>query len=94
MSAGQPVEGTTIAWIDGRWGAAAELSLPLLDRGLLLADGLFETMLVQAGRPQLLEQHLERWSRSAAELAMAPPPGQAALAPCLLYTSPSPRDRG
>jgi branched-subunit amino acid aminotransferase/4-amino-4-deoxychorismate lyase len=83
MSAGQPVEATTIAWIDGRWGAAAELSLPLLDRGLLLADGLFETVLVQAGRPQLLEQHLERWSRSAAELAMAPPPGQAALAPLI-----------
>ena len=83
MSAGQPVEATTIAWIDGRWGTAAELSLPLLDRGLLLADGLFETVLVQAGRPQLLEQHLERWSLSAAELAMAPPPGQAELAPLI-----------
>jgi hypothetical protein len=40
-------------------------------------------VLVQAGRPQLLEQHLERWSLSAAELAMAPPPGQAALAPLI-----------
>jgi 4-amino-4-deoxychorismate lyase len=83
MSGGLPVEAATIAWIDGRWGAAAELSLPLLDRGLLLADGLFETVLVQSGQPQLLEQHLERWSHSAAELAMAPPPGQAALAPLI-----------
>ena len=68
---------TSVAWIDGQWGTAASLQLPLDDRALLLADGLFETVLIRNGEPQLLQEHLQRWSESA----------------CLLYTSPSPRDR-
>ena len=71
-----------IAWIDGpagegRWGEPAALGLPLHDRGLLLADGLFETLLVERGQPQLLKEHLERWHGGAALLGMAPPPGAA-----------------
>ncbi|NDD44970.1 MAG: hypothetical protein EBZ24_06010, partial [Synechococcaceae bacterium WB9_4xB_025] len=64
----------SISWCNGRWGSAKELGVPLSDRGLLLADGLFETVLVQAGKPRLLEAHLQRWQTSAALLAMAPPP--------------------
>ncbi len=72
-----------IAWIEpsgapgaaGLWGAPAELALPLADRGLQLADGLFETLLVEAGQPLLLSAHLQRWSQSAALLGMEPPPG-------------------
>ena len=30
---------TAIAWIEGQWGTAASLELPLNDRALLLADG-------------------------------------------------------
>ena len=44
----------TIAWIDGCWGEPDDLQLPLSDRGLQLADGLFETVLVLDGAPQLL----------------------------------------
>lgn len=58
----------------GRWGRPQELALPLADRGLLLADGLFETLWLEDGRPQLLEPHLRRWRASAALLGMAPPP--------------------
>lgn len=73
-----------IAWIDdpapeGRWGPPETLSLPLSDRGLLLADGLFETLLVEAGRACLLEEHLERWRLSAALLALPAPPGSATV---------------
>ncbi len=73
-----------IAWIDapapeGLWGSPEELGLPLNDRGLLLADGLFETVLVQAGVPRLLAAHLERWRHSAQLLAMAPPPTEASV---------------
>ncbi|MFZ9850148.1 MAG: aminotransferase class IV [Vulcanococcus sp.] len=71
------------AWIDGRWGAPAELSVPLADRGLQLADGLFETVLVDAGRPQRLEEHLQRWRQGAALLALAEPPDQAWLLPLI-----------
>jgi len=74
--------GTAIAWIgppqgEGLWGSPAELAMPLDERGLLLADGLFETVLVREGRPQLLAPHLRRWCESAALLGLPPPPAQA-----------------
>jgi branched-subunit amino acid aminotransferase/4-amino-4-deoxychorismate lyase len=77
-----------IAWIDapapeGTWGDPDQLSLPLSDRGLLLADGLFETVLVQAGRPRLLAEHLARWQASAASLGMEPPPDADRVLPLL-----------
>lgn len=77
-----------IAWIDGpapqgTWGDPDQLCLPLSDRGLLLADGLFETVLIQAGRPRLLEEHLARWQASAASLGMAAPPGADLVVPLL-----------
>ncbi|MGB0875070.1 MAG: aminotransferase class IV, partial [Synechococcus sp.] len=74
---------TSVAWIDGQWGTAASLQLPLDDRALLLADGLFETVLIRNGAPQLLEEHLQRWSDSAALLGMDPPPQQNALEPLI-----------
>ena len=79
-SAAGGAEAVDIGWIDepgptGRWGHPAELGLPLSDRGLLLADGIFETVLVQGGRPRLLARHLDRWRHGAALLGMeAPPP--------------------
>lgn len=80
-------EQASVAWIGdprqgpgaGQWGTPGELNLPLDDRGLLLADGLFETVLVEEGEPRLLEAHLGRWQRSAALLEMAPPPGAEAI---------------
>lgn len=71
----------SLAWIDdppgeGRWASAEKLSVPLDDRGLLLGEGLFETVLVEGGQPQLLAQHLERWHGGAALLGLAPPPDQ------------------
>ena len=72
-----------IAWLDGHWGAPHELSLPLNDRGLQLADGLFETVLIQGGEPQLLEEHLQRWSISANLLGMAAPPERSHLLPLI-----------
>jgi branched-subunit amino acid aminotransferase/4-amino-4-deoxychorismate lyase len=66
----------TIAWIDGRWGDPDDLQLSLSDRGLQLADGLFETILVLNGTAQLLPEHLARWIASAELLGMDPPPSQ------------------
>ncbi|NDF62327.1 MAG: hypothetical protein EB136_05250 [Synechococcaceae bacterium WBB_3_034] len=74
---------TAVAWIGGSWGAPEELQLPLADRGLQLADGLFETVWVEGGRPQLLQAHLRRWHHGAQLLGMAPPPTEAALEPLL-----------
>ena len=76
-AAGEPAA----ALPQGAWGDPGELALPLADRGLLLADGLFETVLLEEGRLQLLEEHLERWRSSAELLAMAPPPDQTLILP-------------
>ena len=65
-----------IAWIDGQWGSSSELKLPLQDRALQLADGIFETILILNQKPQLLGSHLRRWEQSASLLGMASPPDQ------------------
>ena len=70
---------TAIGWIDtgsgpGQWGAPDSLQLPCDARGVLLAEGLFETVLVLAGQGQLLGAHLQRWQDSAALLGLASPP--------------------
>ena len=80
-----PAASTAIAWIDspearGCWGDPAALALPLDDRGLLLADGLFETLMVSDGRARLLTAHLARWRQGAALLGMEAPPTAAQLA--------------
>ena len=74
-----PESPASLAWIDtpaphGQWGPVNRLTLPVGDRGLLLADGLFETVLILEGRPRLLEAHLCRWHAGAEQLGMAPPP--------------------
>lgn len=51
--------GATATWLDG----APVSSLPLPDRGLDFGDGLFETILLQRGRPLLLDLHLQRLQR-------------------------------
>lgn len=75
-----------IGWIGGpgqagQWGTPAALAIPLDERGLLLADGLFETVLVEQGTPQLLAAHIQRWHHSAALLGMAPPPALEQIKP-------------
>lgn len=77
-----------IAWLadasgPGCWGPPEDLALPISDRGLLLADGVFDTLLVEAGRAWLLKEHLDRWHRSAALLALPPPPGVAIVQPLI-----------
>ena len=72
-----------VGFLDGCWAEPSQLFISLNDRGLQLADGLFETVLVLGGEPQLLEAHLRRWQSSAALLAMAPPPGAAELQPLI-----------
>ena len=67
---------TILGWHNGEWGSADALGMPLTDRGLQLADGLFETVLIQDGNAQLLSEHLQRWKRGAALLGMAAPPAR------------------
>ena len=47
--------------------------IPEDDRGLLLSDGLFETILAQDGVLRRLDRHLDRLARGCAILGLAPP---------------------
>ena len=68
-----------IAWLEGVWGEPGNLLVPLNDRGLQLGDGLFETILIRDGIPQLLDEHLARWRGSAELLGMDDPPDRIQL---------------
>jgi 4-amino-4-deoxychorismate lyase len=56
-------------WVDG----ARTDVVPSDDRGLAYGDGLFETLLVRAGRPRFLDAHLARLADIDAAVALAPP---------------------
>ena len=49
-----------IAWVEQQWGHPDRLGVPVSDRGLGLGDGVFETLLIRGGVPQLLGEHLQR----------------------------------
>jgi branched-chain amino acid aminotransferase len=57
-------------WLDGRISDDTRAPFDFADRGLLLADGLFETILVIGGTPFLLDAHLERLARGAESIGM------------------------
>jgi 4-amino-4-deoxychorismate lyase len=51
-------------WIDG----TSSDSVPADDRGLAYGDGVFETLLVRAGKPRFLDAHLARLAKGCARL--------------------------
>jgi len=61
-------------WVDGQMSE----HVPVSDRGLNYADGLFETMRIVDGVIPLIDGHLERLMRDAARLRL-PVPEQSAL---------------
>ena len=65
-----------LGWISGHWGIFKDLKVPINDRGLNFADGIFETILILNGVPQLLDEHLNRWEKSANSVEMNPPPSK------------------
>ena len=62
------------AWLDGHLhDDAAQARVSLLDHGITVGDGIFETVAVYGGRPFALEEHLERLVRSAAAMDLPEP---------------------
>jgi branched-chain amino acid aminotransferase len=62
-----------VVYLDGQLVAAADARVSLFDHGLMTGDGVFETVLVRAGRPFALGRHLARLERSAAGMGLALP---------------------
>ncbi len=65
-----------LGWINGHWGVFKDLKVSINDRGLNFGDGIFETILILNGMPQLVDEHLNRWEKSASILEMNPPPSK------------------
>lgn len=72
-----------IAWIDGHWITNSEIKLSIIDRGVTLSDGIFETIVILKNKPQLLEEHLKRLKKNAHLIGMAAPPGKLFLEPLI-----------
>jgi branched-chain amino acid aminotransferase len=60
-------------WLNGRLVAREQAHIDPADRGLLLADGLFETLRAYRGHVFKLEEHLQRMAEGAAELGIPLP---------------------
>jgi branched-chain amino acid aminotransferase len=67
-------------WLDGDLVAPSAARIDPADRGLLLGDGLFETMRAVAGRVPLLDRHLARLRAGAEELGIPVPYDDVAIA--------------
>jgi len=70
-------------WIDGGIRPDRQASISTQDRGLLLGDGLFETIRVAAGAAAHLARHLARLRMGAGVLGIPVPMDQAALGDAL-----------
>ncbi|HJX61999.1 MAG TPA: aminotransferase class IV [Dehalococcoidia bacterium] len=71
------------AWVNGRLVGESEPSLSLLERGLTLGDGVFETILAAGTKLFRPTEHLERLARGASLLAIDLPPAEQLLAAML-----------
>lgn len=60
-------------WVGGGLRTADEAVLSVLDHGLTVGDGVFETIKAVEGRPFALTRHLRRLARSAAGLGLPEP---------------------
>ncbi|MGH8482679.1 MAG: D-amino acid aminotransferase, partial [Nevskiaceae bacterium] len=79
MDAGHVLTGaaTATAYVNGAFVPVAEAKVPVLDRGFLFADGVYEVIPAYGGKPFALRQHLARLARSLGELRIANPHSEA-----------------
>lgn len=63
-----------VIWIDGAPRAASDAKVPVLDRGFLYGDSVYEVLRTVGKRPLLLAAHLDRLESSATGLYFALPP--------------------
>lgn len=71
--------GVRYAFVDGRFLPEDQATIPVLDRGLMLGDGIFETVRAKDGRIEFFDGHYARFHRSAELVRMRQPYSQADL---------------
>ncbi len=60
-------------YIDGQIHSTEQATVPVLDRGFLFGDSVYETLAWQGGRFVFLAEHLTRLERSARRIYLEPP---------------------
>jgi branched-chain amino acid aminotransferase len=60
-------------WVNGVLSDASEATVSVLDHGMTVGDGVFETVKAIEGRPFALRRHLDRLERSARGLGLPAP---------------------
>ena len=93
-----------LAYLNGNFVAATEAQIAVDDVGFTFGATVSERLRTFGGKLFLLDEHLARFARSLEIIELKLSPSVAALRSaaeeltrvnyCLLYTSPSPRDRG
>jgi D-alanine transaminase len=83
-------------WLNGRFLPAAEATVPVLDRGFIFGDGVYEVVPVFGSHIVRLHEHLHRLRQSLAAIYMESPHSDAewgAIIDGLLQRNPCGRDR-
>lgn len=62
-----------VAYLNGRFGPLGEMAIPVLDRGFLFGDAIYEVMPVYQGKAFRSEPHYRRLERSLQEIRLQPP---------------------
>jgi D-alanine transaminase len=63
----------SLVYLNGTYLPLNEAKVPVLDRGFLFGDGVYEVIPVYGGRPFRLEEHLRRLDHSLAGIRMVSP---------------------
>ncbi|MFD9129952.1 aminotransferase class IV [Kitasatospora sp. NPDC059571] len=81
-------------WVNGSLVAAGEAAVSVLDHGLTVGDGVFETVKAVDGRAFALTRHLDRLTRSARGLGLPDPDHDEVRAACAAVLAANPMPLG
>lgn len=82
-----------IVYLNGELTPLSEARIPVLDRGFIFGDGVYEVIPVYAGKPFRAAQHLARLSRSLDAIGIPNPHDEtqwSALIACVMQANPMP----
>ena len=65
--------GSTVVYLNGRFGPLSEAMLPVEDRGCLFGDGVYEVLRCFDGHLLAMQAHMDRLHRSLAGIELTPP---------------------
>ncbi len=68
------IDKKTFAWLNGKIKPLDQVTIPVTDYGFQYGYGFFETIRIDKGVPNYLDEHIKRFNKAARLLFMQPPP--------------------